>query len=104
MESLGYVMIYLCHGSLPWQGLKAATKERKHNQIMEKKVTIPIEVLCRGLPDEFAMYLNYTRSLHFNDKPDYSYLRKIFRDLFAREGFQHDYIFDWTLYKRRSST
>ncbi|KMU73290.1 casein kinase 1 [Coccidioides immitis RMSCC 3703] len=83
MESLGYVMLYFCRGSLPWQGLKAATKKQKYDRIMEKKMTTPTEVLCRGFPNEFAVYLNYTRSLRFDDKPDYSYLRKIFRDLFS---------------------
>ncbi|KFY86095.1 hypothetical protein V498_07600 [Pseudogymnoascus sp. VKM F-4517 (FW-2822)] len=83
MESLGYVMLYFCRGSLPWQGLKAATKKQKYDRIMEKKMTTPTEVLCRGFPNEFAIYLNYTRSLRFDDKPDYSYLRKIFRDLFS---------------------
>lgn len=99
MESLGYVMLYFCRGSLPWQGLKAATKKQKYDRIMEKKMTTPTEVLCRSFPNEFAIYLNYTRSLRFDDKPDYSYLRKIFRDLFVREGFQYDYVFDWTVYK-----
>ncbi|KAH7120106.1 putative casein kinase I [Dactylonectria estremocensis] len=99
MESLGYVMLYFCRGSLPWQGLKAATKKQKYDRIMEKKMTTPTEVLCRGFPNEFAIYLNYTRSLRFDDKPDYSYLRKIFRDLFLRHGFQYDYVFDWTVYK-----
>lgn len=103
MESLGYVMLYFCRGSLPWQGLKAATKKQKYDRIMEKKMTTPTEVLCRGFPNEFAIYLNYTRSLRFDDKPDYSYLRKIFRDLFVREGFQYDYVFDWTVYKYVSS-
>ena len=97
MESLGYVMLYFCRGSLPWQGLKAATKKQKYDRIMEKKMTTPTEVLCRGFPNEFAIYLNYTRSLRFDDKPDYSYLRKIFRDLFVREGFQYDYVFDWSM-------
>jgi hypothetical protein len=46
---------------------------------------------------EFATYLNYCRSLRFEDKPDYSYLRQIFRNLFHREGYTYDYIFDWTL-------
>lgn len=92
-------MLYFCRGSLPWQGLKAATKKQKYDRIMEKKMTTPTEVLCRGFPSEFAIYLNYTRSLRFDDKPDYSYLRKIFRDLFVREGFQYDYVFDWTVYK-----
>ncbi|KPI36820.1 Casein kinase-like protein [Cyphellophora attinorum] len=80
-------------------GLKAATKKQKYDRIMEKKMTTPTEVLCRGFPNEFAIYLNYTRSLRFDDKPDYSYLRKIFRDLFVRESFQYDYVFDWTVYK-----
>jgi casein kinase I family protein HRR25 len=92
-------MLYFCRGSLPWQGLNANTKKQKHDRIMERKLTTPTEILCRGLPDEFAIYLNYARSLRFDDKPDYDYLRKIFRDLFVREGLQFDYIFDWTVYK-----
>jgi len=99
LESLGYVMMYFCRGSLPWQGLKAATKKQKYDRIMEKKMTTPTEVLCRGFPNEFAIFLNYTRSLRFDDKPDYAYLRKLFRDLFVREGFQYDYVFDWTIFK-----
>ena len=46
----------------------------------------PIEVLCKGFPMEFTTYFQYCRSLRFDDKPDYSYLRKLFRDLFARDG------------------
>lgn len=37
LESLGYVLIYFCRGSLPWQGLKAATKRQKYDRIMERK-------------------------------------------------------------------
>lgn len=62
-------------------------------------MTTPADALCRGLHQEFAIYLNYVRSLRFDDKPDYSYLRKLFRDLFVREGFQYDYVFDWTIRK-----
>ena len=86
MESLGYVMMYFIRGSLPWQGLKAATKRHKYENISEKKMSTPIEVLCKGYPTEFVTYFQYCRSLRFDDKPDYSYLRKMFRDLFAREG------------------
>jgi hypothetical protein len=91
--------MYFCRGSLPWQGLKAATKKQKYDRIMEKKMTTPTEVLCKGFPQEFAMYLNYTRTLRFDDKPDYTYLRKLFRDLFVREMFHYDYVFDWTILK-----
>ncbi|KAI9625028.1 hypothetical protein KEM48_008602 [Puccinia striiformis f. sp. tritici PST-130] len=100
MESLGYVFMYFLRGSLPWQGLKAATKKQKYDRIMEKKMTTPTEFLCRGFPKEFAIYLNYSRSLRFDDKPDYPYLRKLFRDLFVREGFSYDYVFDWTIATR----
>jgi len=43
--------------------------------------------------------LTYTRSLTFDENPDYSYLRKLFRDLFAREGYKYDGLFDWTILK-----
>jgi casein kinase I family protein HRR25 len=57
----------------------------------------------KGFPQEFATYLNYVRALRFDDKPDYGYLRKLFRDLFIREGFQYDYVFDWTILKYQES-
>ena len=49
-------------------------------------MSTPIESLCRGFPIEFNTYFQYCRSLRFDDKPDYSYLRKLFRDLFCRES------------------
>lgn len=99
MESLAYVLLYLSRGSLPWQGIGAATKKQKYDKILEKKMTTPTEDLCKDLPREFSIYLNYTRSLRFDDKPDYGYLRTIFRDLFIREGFRKDYVYDWIVYK-----
>ncbi|CAF3875882.1 unnamed protein product [Rotaria magnacalcarata] len=37
MESLGYVLMYFNRGSLPWQGLEAATEKQKYEKISEKK-------------------------------------------------------------------
>jgi len=88
LESLGYVLMYFNRGSLPWQGLKAQTKKQKYEKISDKKMSTPIDILCKGFPSEFATFMNYARSLRFDDKPDYSYLRKILRDLFIREGFK----------------
>ena len=99
LEALGYVLMYFLRGSLPWQGLKAATKKQKYEKISEKKMSTPIEVLCKGFPPEFVTYFQLCRSLRFEDKPDYSYVRKLFRDLFIREGYQYDYVFDWTILK-----
>ncbi|XP_019719656.1 casein kinase I [Hippocampus comes] len=99
LESLGYVLMYFNLGSLPWQGLKAATKRQKYERISEKKMSTPIEVLCKGYPSVFSTYLNLCRSLRFDDKPDYSYLRQLFRNLFHRQGFSYDYVFDWSMLK-----
>ncbi|XP_073137021.1 casein kinase 1-like protein 11 [Henckelia pumila] len=99
LESLGYVLMYFLRGSLPWQGLKAGTKKQKYDKISEKKMLTPIEVLCKSYPSEFISYFHYCRSLRFEDKPDYSYLKRLFRDLFIREGYQFDYLFDWTVLK-----
>jgi hypothetical protein len=52
LESLGYVLMYFNRGSLPWQGLKAATKRQKYERISEKKMSTPIEELCKGYPGE----------------------------------------------------
>ncbi|CAL9123962.1 casein kinase I isoform delta-like [Musa troglodytarum] len=103
MESLGYVLMYFLRGSLPWQGLKAGTKKQKYEKISERKVATSIEALCRGYPSEFASYFHYCRSLRFDDKPDYAYLKRLFRDLFIHEGFQFDYVFDWTVLKSQQS-
>jgi len=97
LEAIGYVLIYLIKGYLPWQGIKANNKQEKYHKIMEKKMTTPVEILCKSLPIEFSTYLNYCRTLKFEDKPDYSYLRKMFKELFIREGFELDYMYDWTL-------
>ncbi|KAJ6496536.1 hypothetical protein C8R47DRAFT_1212850 [Mycena vitilis] len=64
---------------------------KRENRIMEKKMATPTDLLCRGFPNEFGIF---PRALRFDDKPDYSYLRKLFRDLFVHEGYQYDYVFD----------
>eukprot|EP00761_Pharyngomonas_kirbyi_P007512 gb/GECH01007522.1/.p1 GENE.gb/GECH01007522.1/~~gb/GECH01007522.1/.p1 ORF type:complete len:398 (+),score=77.56 gb/GECH01007522.1/:1-1194(+) len=103
MESLGYMLMYFNRGSLPWQGLPAKTKKQKYERICQKKMSTSIEELTRNFPSEFASYLRYVRSLRFEDKPDYEYLRRLFRDLFIRQGYQMDYVYDWTV-KRMQET
>jgi len=103
LEALGYVFMYFLRGSLPWQGMKGNSKKEKYDRIMEKKMSTPIEVLCKGYPSEFVTYLNYCRSLRFEDRPDYAYLRRLLKDLFFREGYQYDFVFDWTILNYQTS-
>jgi len=97
LEAVGYVLLYFLRGSLPWQGLAARGKNEKYDKIREKKLSTEVGVLCEGVPNEFATYLTYCRSLSFADRPDYGYLRRLFKDLFFREGYHYDFVFDWTL-------
>jgi len=98
--SIGYMLLYFLRGSLPWQGLPAATKDQKYMKIYEKKKNTTDEELCRGFPAEFVTYLSYCRALRFDETPDYQHLRQLFRILFRTEGFQHDFEFSWTSRKR----
>ncbi|KAI7970539.1 hypothetical protein EIK77_005443 [Talaromyces pinophilus] len=58
---------------------------------------ISIEQSCPNALAEILAYFNDVRSLKFDEKPNYSYLRKIFRDLHERQSFQNDNLFDWVV-------
>jgi len=101
MESLGFVLMYFLRGSLPWQGLKATTKKQKYLRILERKQETHPEELTKGYPTEFKDFFAHCASLGFEDKPDYRYLRRIFKDLYERHGFEDDGLFDWDLLKKK---
>ena len=60
LEALGHVFMYFLRGSLPWQGLKAATNKQKYEKIGEKKQTTPIKELCEGFPGKFPFFIIVT--------------------------------------------
>ena len=39
----------------------------------------------------------YVRSLRFEDRPDYSGLKNMFKLLMKKEGLEYDHLFDWVL-------
>lgn len=102
LESVGYVLVHFVTGTLPWQDLQGSTRHEKLERIMDKKISTPVEALCKNLPGEFMTYMNYCRSLRFEDRPDYAYLRGLLRDLFSNGSYQHDFAYDWTTLTDRS--
>ena len=64
---------------------------------MEKKISTPIEVLCHGFPIEIQHFIQYTRDLRFDDKPDYEKLKMITRTTCEREKIKYDLVFDWNI-------
>ncbi|KAI3801947.1 hypothetical protein L1987_30066 [Smallanthus sonchifolius] len=61
------------------------------------------QVLCKSHPVEFASYFHYCHSLTFDQRPAYGFLKRLFRELFTRVGFEFDYIFDWTILNYQQS-
>eukprot|EP00826_Nyctotherus_ovalis_P066411 TRINITY_DN9808_c0_g2_i2.p1 TRINITY_DN9808_c0_g2~~TRINITY_DN9808_c0_g2_i2.p1 ORF type:complete len:209 (-),score=52.84 TRINITY_DN9808_c0_g2_i2:71-697(-) len=59
----------------------------------------PIDLLCRGLPEELANLFTYCRSLNFEDKPDYTKLAKSFRDLLCTKEHSKNFDYDWAARK-----
>lgn len=89
LESLAYVLVYFLRGSLPWQGLDLETSDL----VLESKQTISSRFLCQGLPVQLRAFLEYSRSLSFDEKPDYDYLHDLFDASLLQED--DDFIFDW---------
>jgi serine/threonine protein kinase len=98
LETVGYALVYFLKSSLPWQSLVThANKTEKYHTILKKKMSIPVEYLCKDLPVEFCTYIHYCRALHFEDRPDYPFLKRLFRELMITENYKYDFVYDWTL-------
>lgn len=95
LEAVGHMLLYFLRGSLPWSGLKAARASEKFRKIHQTKETFPPQELCKGFPKEFEVYLSYCRNLLFKQRPDYSMLLKLFRDVRKCEGVLEDWELQW---------
>jgi serine/threonine protein kinase len=90
LESTGYLLMYLLMGKLPWQGIKAKYKKEKYELIKQSKIDMTKEELWKGFPEEFQLYFDYVLNLEFEEDPNYDYLKRLFKDLFLRMGYEHD--------------
>ena len=79
LESLGYVLSALFHGSLPWDN-----KDRDTWQI---KMSTPGSTLFRDMDPSFLEYWKDVRSLAFKETPDYCSLKSRFVQCWERKGF-----------------
>jgi hypothetical protein len=46
--------------------------------------------------------MSYCRDLKFEEKPDYNHLRRTFKDLFNKRGYEYDYVYDWNLLEKKN--
>lgn len=102
LETIGHVLLYFLKGSLPWQGLPGKSKNEKYNNIKKKKLETSLDELCKGFPIEFKEFMEYCRSLKFEQDPDYKYIIDLFEKCMARHGFDPK-VLDFTWKQNRLS-
>jgi serine/threonine protein kinase len=90
LEAVGYLLVYIYRGKLPWQSLKHKDKNERYRMIMEKKEAISEEELCEQLPREFLIYFKHVKTLEFDEKPKYQSLINMFKKLFDTKNYKND--------------
>lgn len=94
LETIGYILVYLYKGKLPWQGIKFNNKKERYHKVGEIKKALDIDEFCSGMPKEFAIFLKYTRNLDFEERPHYTALIKMFDKLYKSRKYK-DECMEW---------
>lgn len=82
LESIGYILIYMILGKLPWQNLNlyGETKKEKNLKIMKLKLEIDSRYNNK-IPQQIIRFIKYCRTLSFFTKPDYNYLYNLLKKI-----------------------
>ena len=103
LESLGYILIYFLKGGLPWEHIKSLSNSEKIRKIYQIKKNYNLSILCAGIPEEFKLFLNYVKSLTFQEEPDYNYCFSLFYGIFKKMKILNDGIFSWYQEKKKEN-
>ena len=98
VEALGYVLVYLALGRLPWMRVGKEKGKAHLAKVLEKKLITPPEILCKKLPRQFSFFFQYLRKLKFEERPDYNMLKCLFAELFLSKfdiTKNEMFSFDW---------
>ena len=99
LESIGYMLIYLLKGFLPWKEFE--NKNNKILKIYELKKKIPLSRLCKYTPEEIKNYMEYCKNLSFEQDPNYKYLKGLFTQILIKMQNINDNIFFWNKNKKQ---
>ncbi|CAG9312488.1 unnamed protein product [Blepharisma stoltei] len=94
LESLGYMLVYMYKGILPWSSTYKVASANRWQQVLNIKSAITIPDLCQGCPQAFEAFIVYVRNLRFEENPDYSYLKSLLENIRNREKIPANY-FVW---------
>jgi len=94
LESLGFLLIHLASKKLPWSVCWHKKRNIWWNIVMSKK-KLEASTFCKGLPSCFEAYMNEVRALNFEDKPNYTKLRKLFLTAMHVDGIDPKEPYVW---------
>jgi len=103
LESIGYLLVYLVKGSLPWQGLKIGQNDDRYKMISKKKKKTKVEDLCSGIHQNFQKYIEYCKGLKFDEEPKYDYLISLLIEVLESRTFKCNFDYDWNKDVRSSA-
>lgn len=96
LEMLSYTMLSMLKKQLPWEQEAVQGKaEDRYEEVLKQKGFITPEEMFDGCPFEYSVMQKYSRSLRFEEKPDYNWLRNNFRELYKKQNFKMDNEYDW---------
>ena len=90
--SLGYMLIYLYKRNLPWESNFLNLNKEKYYQLIKLKETNGFKKLFKDIPGKLSEYINYSRNLKFEEKPNYDYLRSLFTKIISKNQIHYKII------------
>lgn len=87
LMSLGYSMVWLYRGELPWSEVRGGDMERVQEKVLKVKRKVGVRDLCRGLPREVEEFMRIVWGLGADERPDYGRLTALLRKAMDRKGY-----------------
>ncbi|PHZ16362.1 kinase-like protein [Rhizopus microsporus ATCC 52813] len=76
IESIGYLILDLVFGTLPWAGIQARNSRAGWDKMKQIKQDTFMSDLCAGLPEGFLKFIEYAQNIKFAEEPNYELLRQ----------------------------
>jgi serine/threonine protein kinase len=83
LESLAYTLLYIRCGKLPWQSIAIRNPSRHRAAVLRKKKEICQSCDTVTIPLPLVKFIQYARSLAFEDNPNYNYLHSVLEELYV---------------------
>ncbi|KAI9257404.1 kinase-like domain-containing protein [Sporodiniella umbellata] len=76
IESIGYLLLDMLFGSLPWTGIQAKNSRAGWDRMKQIKEDTFMSDICAGQPQGILEFIEYSKKIRFLEEPDYDLLRQ----------------------------